>query len=404
VSHCFANRLILCLCLALVAAPARGADPSSAHGQRLADIINERDSAAFAALIDIAHLGERVVDGLNLSSGDRAGFLKGFRKGGEQLASSSMQQFTHKHAVARLVKSIPRAQGSEQIVRIELRTPEDEADGYDYMQFELDRSGRIRDWISHAQGARTSDLMRRVSATMIADDSLLASLFGMTRIDTDVQDVISRFGKQMRAFDYKGAYATLDRMPSGFKDTVDWASLRVTMASSIDEATYRASLEHLAERHGDLPKLQFLLIDHHHYRGDQKKVLATVEAFERAVVEDGVTNVLKCSSAQQAGDVAAAIGHCERSLALEPEAENTWWLLVALALEQRDTARVLDTLGGYEKQFAMQFDPAKLLQLEGYEWLGAEPAFDAWAESRRDATTAVEAGSADTERNDNLKR
>jgi hypothetical protein len=393
-------RLVFCASLALVAAAARAADASPAHGQRLADIINERDSAAFAALIDIGTLSERVVDGLELSAHDRAGFLKGFRKGGQQLAGSSMQQFTHKHAIARLVKSIATVRGSDQIVRVELRTPDDEADGYDYMQFELDHSGRILDWISHAQGARTSDMMRRVSATMIADDSLLASLFGITRIDTDVQGVIAQFGKQMRALDYAGAYATLERMPSGFRDSVDWASLRVTMASNIDEATYRASLEHLAQRHGDLPNLQFLLIDHYHYRGEQQKVLASVEAFERAVVEDGVTNVLKCSSAQQAGNVAAAIGHCERSLALEPDAENTWWLLVALALEQRDAPRVLDTLSGYEQQFAMQFDPARLLQLEGYEWLAGDAAFDAWAQARRDAEPA----GPDPGRDANLKR
>ena len=130
-----------------------------------------------------------------------------------------------------------------------------------------------------------------------------------------------------------------DALPDAFKAQYAWASLRTTMASQIDERTYRDALQHVADRHGALPQLQFLLIDHYHFRGEHAKVIDALERFERAVVEDGVTNLLKCIAGMQGTAPSdAALAHCERSVALEPETENTWWL-VAHQLQQRRVGR-----------------------------------------------------------------
>ena len=73
----------------------------------------------------------------------------------------------------------------------------------------------------------------------------------------------------------------------------------------------------------------------------------------------------------------------ERSVALEPETENTWWLVAHQLQQRRDAPRLLDLLARYERQFDMQFDPDALLEQDGYGWLAQEPAYAAFAAARR---------------------
>ncbi len=367
----------------LAAAPAVPMTAENKHGLWLADIIDRRDGAAFAARIDIDALAARTAKGLDLDDTTRRGFIKGMTGAKQRMAETMLARVELNRGKARLVRSTTTAGGSTQIVRIDMSDAEGDPAGMEYLAFELDAKGRIVDWTAHSQGARTSDVMRRLSLAMIQDRGAIARAFGITRVDEATLATTQALAKQMAAMDFDGAYTNLARMPEAYKATKDWAALRVNLASQLDDTRYRASLQHIAAHHADAPGLQFMLIDHYFFEDRHAQVIRTVEAFERGVVEDGATNLLKCISANTLKAYDDAGRFCARSIEIEPDVENAWWMLVTVGHGARDAGLVLRTLDGYERQFGTRFEPAKLVALDEYRWLADEPAFKAWAKARR---------------------
>ena len=370
---------------ALAAAPATStaADALAVPGHQLTDIFNNRDRAAFAERINMDLLGERVTTGMNLSERDKADFIKGMKQSRSRMADTAMTQIEAKRGKARLVKSTAVAKGSQQIIRIDYQNAEGDNEGYEYLEFELNERQQIRDWFVHSQGSLVSDFMRRLAVSMVQDESLITALFGSVRFDKDILKLVQQLALDMRAVDYPKAYATLQQFPADFKQTLNWATLQVSISSNLDEDKYRAALKQLADKHGNQPSLQFMLIDHYFYQQQYDRMVTVIQRFERRVVADGATHFLKCNGYFLAGQFADARNACARSVSLEPDVAGPWWLLIEVGLRTEDATLTLDTLTAYEEQFETQFDPDKLVALDGYRWLANRKEFLSWAEARR---------------------
>ncbi|NQD36612.1 hypothetical protein HPT27_06215 [Permianibacter sp. IMCC34836] len=358
-------------------------NPLAATGQQLAEILNQRDQAAFAQMIDMDALGARVTAGMGLPERDQKDFIAGMKKSRERMAASTMTQIEAKHGQAKLVKTLKKSTGSEQIIRIDYSNAEGESEGYEYLQFEIDNKQKIGDWFVHSQGSRISDFMRRLAASMVKDKNLITTLFGTVQFDGDVLKIVQELSKKMQALDYPGAYNTLQQFPDGYKKTVNWATLQVAVATNLDEAKYRAALQYLADNHGNQPALQFMLIDHYFYQQQYDRMIKALETFERRVVEDGVSNFLKCNGHYFAKDYVKARAACQRSIELEADVRSPYWTLIEIARSTQDAKLALATLSDYEQQFETEFDPDKLVALESYQWLANRDEFKRWAAERR---------------------
>jgi hypothetical protein len=351
--------------------------------QRLVTVLNERDAAALEAMIDIDALAQRATQNLDFSEEERAGVLTGMRQAAGKLAGNVVAQLGHYNSQIRHLRTDDRSGTQTALLRFDHFDAEGDGDGTDYVQYDIGKDGRIIDWYSHAQAERLSDAMGRLLTLMMPREGLLAKIFGVTQLDKDLARVFRRLGEQQRAGDFAGAYATLDEVRGPFRETRLWAVLRVTFASSAGDELRRQSLDDLFERYGNAPDLQFLLLDYHFEKRNFDAMIAGLESFERAVIEDEVTSQLKCIAASHGMQLPKARGFCERSLEIEPSLEATWWLLIDVGLKAQDAELVLTTLEGYERQFEVQFDPDLLVEDEAYAWLKTKPAFKKWAALRR---------------------
>ena len=356
-------------------------------GERIAASFNERDAAAFGALIDFDAFSQRVVDGLgdHLSESQKADVRRGVRDGGPRTVETTMRRVAQSQAKADLLRASRNPGGWDILVRLTLHDGEGAQAGYDYVQFELGDDERIDDWTSETQAGQASRQVSTVIAMMAGHAGLLSDLFGIRRLDPALVEDFMQLRDAVAAIDNPRAFAVLADMPEAVRASRFWATYRVAIATNLDEATYREALDHLARHHGDATDLDFLLVDHAYYRKDYPRVIALLEAFERRVVEDGATNMLKCASSNEAGDAAQAARYCRRGVALEPGLTDGWWTMAGVAITSRDADLAIEALTGLETHADQVFDPDALVTTEEYGWLAGTPAFKAWKRGDRTA-------------------
>ena len=371
------------LALLLVAAAAPCAEVPSAPGEHIVDAMARQDTAALNAMIDVDALLERVIGDLDLPAASRAEFVKGFRKSGARAGENVLQGIDPERSKVSLVRSRQAGAATLQVVRISHYDEAGSADGHNYLEFEVGPDGRIRDWRSHAQCARASDTMRLLAASLFEGTSLLSSLFGRAATDDATIDAMSSLIDGLQRKDYRAAHDALDRFSPEFRSTMQWAGMRAGIASMFDEDLYRKDLALIASQHGRHPDVQFMLIDHFFYTGEYERMLASVQAFERAVATDGATRQLECTGYLLLDRFADAERSCREGTRIEPDFEPGWWTLVEVYARGHDAAKLLATLDDVESRFEKQMDPDTLVALEGYEWLASDPAFAPWAKARR---------------------
>ena len=199
------------LAFLLVAAPALGNEVASAPGERIVDAMSRQDAAALNALIDVDALLERVIGDLDLPAATRAEFEKGFRKSGARAGENVIQGIDPARSKIALVRSRQAGDATLQIVRISHYDESGSADGHNYLEFEVGPDGRIRDWRSHAQCARTSDTMRLLAASLFDGTSLLSSLFGRAATDDASLAAMSSLTDGLQRKDFRAAHDALDR-------------------------------------------------------------------------------------------------------------------------------------------------------------------------------------------------
>ncbi|WP_028455369.1 hypothetical protein [Chitinilyticum litopenaei] len=357
----------------------------AAQGKRIGKLLNERDRMALLAMIDMPALAERVTAGIQLGAKDKADFVRGFTspEAGRRMVDTSMNLLELNHGIAYLVKSRPLGKGSIQTLRIDFRSADDEHGGYEYIDYYVNEQGRVFDWYLHSRSALISKTMSRLLLSMVEPDQLGTLLFNRKTLELGALQAMQDMGRALNAGKFDAAYAAMQKLPAEFRDSVEGATTMAALATQLDESRHRQSLARLARLHGDKASVQFMLIDHYFYQKDYPRMLAAIAAFEQRVVEDGATNYLRCTAQLEAGQLEAARKACERSVALEPTVKNGWYGLMTVESTNKDAARLLKVLTRYEQQFAMEFDPDKLVEQDFYAWLAGKPEFRAWAAKRR---------------------
>jgi tetratricopeptide (TPR) repeat protein len=377
-------RAFLLILLGVASAPAATAAAMPHCGpERMVQIIERLRASAFARCLDARALAARALEPLEVGDKDRTDLAEGLAGAKRKMASDFMKMLDGKIASVRLAADRLDGRQDRFLVRLDLIGTDGEPAGYNYLVFARTAEGRIADWYSHVQGAWASDVMRQVAVHSLGDRGPLARLLGNVQFDRATLRRFTTFFEQLREGRYAKAFETFEQLPAEFRTSKAGAALRVQVAANLGEAQHRDALDQLARWHGDAPEFQFLLIDHHFYREDYDRALGSIAAFESAVVEDGATNFLRCSVLLMAERHAEARAACERSITLEPGAEQTWWSLATIGIKSRDPVLTLDTLASLETHFDYAFDPDALVEHETYAWLADHPEFKEWAAARR---------------------
>ncbi|HET7844100.1 MAG TPA: hypothetical protein VFL14_08120, partial [Xanthomonadales bacterium] len=236
--HCFLQPLAATL-LALSSVATAAADQLAAPGESLVAIFAERDREALNRRLDVDALLARVLEGSNLGARDRRDFEAGFRGSMGDLTGNLMRDVEMYRAKPKLVKSTARPDGSTQVVRLDMYDENGDGSGHDYLEFELGKDGRIRDWRSHAQTGRVSDTIRLMTVGLLDTGSFAAMLFGRASVDEEGLADMARLVEATKRGDARAAHAALGEMPDYFRRTRQWAAMRVSYSADFDDDVYR---------------------------------------------------------------------------------------------------------------------------------------------------------------------
>lgn len=353
-------------------------------GDEIVTILQNRDKAKLQALFDSTALAEQVADQLNLNPNERTGFIEGMRRGMSEYPTVLIAQLEQIQPVIKLIRTRQKDDHFLHLVRFD----KSKADaGYDYFEFECDSNGRIIDWFVHSQGNRISDMAVQLATGIVGDGRTSDTAIGAAGEEDSQLEIWREFYGHVRAGRHQLAYEALAHVPADFRQTRDWAALRVRIAGAVGNEQYQSSLDHLASQFSDVAELQFLLIDHYFLKQQFDQSLRAITAFEQFVGEDGITNLLKCNVQVAAGQHNAAIQSCQHGIDVEPDQASLYWSLVAIGLELEKPNLVLTVLSQYEQAFAIQFDPVKLAAKPSFAKLANTSEYQRWAESRIAAET-----------------
>lgn len=354
------------------------ADPA-ANGEAIAAAINKRDLDAVLATIDVEAVSKLVLKDLALKDADRDALRKGLPRGLRNNLGIGMKSIEASKGTARYVRAGMRGAKPYALVRMDLGD-----EGTDYVEYFLTPAGKVEDWYVHSMASLYSTSARLSLATLFKTESMLYGLFG-SRItsEADVKP-FTELRVNLQAQDYAAAYRTLERFPEGFRNTRQWALMRVTYGARIDDETHRAALRHLAANFAADPELQFIFIDHHLFEEQFDRALGSVTALERAIGgEDGATANMRGTILASARRFDAAAAACRRGMALEPDHKPAYWCLVNVGIATKSPKLAIEGLKAYERAFNIEFNLDKLAALEPYHELARTSDFAAWKKSRR---------------------
>jgi tetratricopeptide (TPR) repeat protein len=373
---------VVTLALLLVPAVALGKateKDAAALGRSVAQAFNQRSVGAFMKLVDVDAFGHIVLDDLDLGAADRAGIRRRLPASVRKMAETSMRAIGQNEGSAKYLRAGLEDGRAYALVRLDLGDQ-----GVDYIKYYASSPRAVEDWYIFTAASLYSGAVRFNLASIFRSESTLLKLFRIPQVSARDTRAFIEVRDSLVKQDYAGAYKALEKFPEDYRNSRQWALMRVTYGGRAGDDVYRSALRHLASRFGADADLQLLLIDHYFYENRFERALAAVAALERAVGgEDASTNGLRgnlLTALKRSRDAEAA---CRRGIALEADFKPAYWCLVSVALERNDGRLAVEALTAYEKAFGVSFDVARLAQQEGYERIGKTREFAAWARAHK---------------------
>jgi hypothetical protein len=373
---------VVTLALLLVPAVALGKateKDAAALGRSVAQAFNQRSVDAFMKVVDVDAFGHIVLDDLDLGAADREGIRRRLPASVRKMAETSMRAIGQNEGSAKYLRAGLEDGRAYALVRLDLGDQ-----GVDYIKYYASSPRAVEDWYIFTAASLYSGAVRFNLASIFRSESALLKLFRIPYVSPRDTRAFIEVRDSLVKQDYAGAYKALEKFPEDYRNSRQWALMRVTYGGRAGDDVYRSALRHLASRFGADADLQLLLIDHYFYENRFERALAAVAALERAVGgEDASTNGLRgnlLTALKRSRDAEAA---CRRGIALEADFKPAYWCLVSVALERNDGRLAVEALTAYEKAFGVSFDVARLAQQEGYERIGKTREFAAWARAHK---------------------
>lgn len=370
--------------LALLLAPAvalgKAAEKDAAAlGRSVAQAFNQRSVDAFMKLVDVDAFGHIVLDDLDLGAADREGIRRRLPASVRKMAETSMRAIGQNEGSAKYLRAGLEDGRAYAMVRLDLGDQ-----GVDYIKYYASSPRAVEDWYIFTAASLYSGAVRFNLASIFRSESTLLKLFRIPQVSARDTRAFIEVRDSLVKQDYAGAYKALEKFPEDYRNSRQWALMRVTYGGRAGDDVYRGALRHLASRFGADADLQLLLIDHYFYENQFERALAAVAALERAVGgEDASTNGLRGNLLTALKRSREAEAACRRGVALEADFKPAYWCLVSVALERNDGRLAVEALTAYEKAFGVSFDAARLAQQEGYERIGKTREFAAWARAHK---------------------
>lgn len=335
--------------------------------EMLAEAISTNDYTSVDKRFDREGFARLIIEKMQLSASDVPGVNKQLL-GNINLGAiigNGLSGYEHEKLGVKVIGIVRDKNQSLPVVRITF--PEGGTNYYELRVKEIQGQYFIHDMFIRANSQYMSETIGQAVVMMLGLPSSWIATIAYQEGSRD--EVVKRINKAVAARkkgDFQSSYDHLQELPQSVKEE-DVVNLMIVMTSAnLDDATYRRELSIFAERHGDNPRYNFMLIDHYYYMGQYKKALAATEKMLKRYPGDAAMLQMKAvlyleQKAYQKANDALRLGQQS-----EPDFEDIYWTGITVNLQKKDYATTVYWLELYEQQFATQLEPAKFEEQEVY--------------------------------------
>lgn len=362
--------LSLLLCLSL------GSSPTHANQQQallelagmLAEAINTNDYTAVDKRFDRDGFTAIILKNIQLPESDAQRTL-------QQLASlislksiigNGLAGFDHAQLGVKVIGIVRDKNQSLPVVRISF--PEGGTNYYELRVTNIEGHFFIQDIFVRANGQYLSEGIGQTVVMLLGlSSSWIATLAYQESSGSAIVKQINDAMNAQQKGDFKSAYDGLQTLPQSIKENAVVNQMIVVISANLGDTLYRRELSIFAERHGENPRYQFMLIDHYYFMGQYHKALAATNKMLKRYPGDAAMLQMKATIYLEQHEYDKADEVLRLGLESEPDFENTYWTGITVSLKKKDYTKTVYWLEQFERQFSIQLDPVNFENQDVYK-------------------------------------
>lgn len=359
------------LMLIIMASPSLAAKSSEAErfeafGRQFVETIKAGDMKTFRRLFNKPELARRVLRGITLKKEDKESLLRGMTGNMAQVPATIMDNlssarltFVRTHNVNEMPNALIRLDFGEK--------------GLNYMDLELQVNYKgdvqIVDWIDYTRGMRYTDTVKQLIIPVLPQDGTsLEKLFGTNKLTPQEAKDYTRILKLSKAGDIEGWKKHYPLLPKKIRNKRAILITHVLfMSLSGDEDAYADALKQLDKHYGTDPTLALTLFDYYFLTGDLVKAHKAMDLLAGYIGGDAAIDEFHAKIYIIQKKYKEALRHAEMAVKADSAYDDAYYTLMDAGVFAGQYAKTVGAMQKLEAGFGIDFDPALIEALEGYE-------------------------------------
>lgn len=318
------------------------------YGKALETAVREKDPAAVSRLIPMIDLFETAIADLELPPNMKVAVMAGAKKAQNNFSEQIVKEIKKggRYTLLRV-----REVDGERRVLMRLITADDAVNYHDVI---LRRNGEgkvvAEDVYVFAAGEVLTNTFRRLAFNFLSTYGELADkLKGTDRLLFKSLEDFTRMTAAFHKGNAKEALAIYRRLPADLQKDKAVQLVAIASAQNVNDEDYVVELERFRKAHPKDPACDFISIDYYILKMRYKEALASIENVNKAVGGDPFLQLQRCAVLKLQGMPKEARAEAEAALKADPGMKLGYFLLIAIALDEKDHAATLNWLKKLEE-------------------------------------------------------
>lgn len=271
-------------------------------------------------------------------------------------------------------------------------------DDVDYIRLTLasDAAGNVRviDLFELSSGGEWSRIIRTVALPLVVSADPVA-LRNLTPADREIVNNAPLLGEIFRSSNAKQMSQLpnlISQLPQSLRNDRYISLLNVKATAELGAVAFNAAVQRHQQRFPNDPSLSYATFQHHVRAKDYTKMLEALFTLDEAIGGDPYIAGLKAAAYAGIGNIQQAKRHAQQAVAKEPSLAQSHWILVCVALEEKNYGEVARLLTRLEDDLGETIPD--LTEERDFTGFTASAEYRAWIKSRKvkDASLMLDLG------------
>lgn len=350
----------------------------------VAQMMYEQNPEEVAKYIDFDVIAEDVAERVTDNMFDRKSLEVGFKQAGSAaVANTLLQSIAGTSSKVWFLRVIDNDMQEKPVVRVDF-----ESGGYEYLQFKMNEAGdKIVDIHFASSGSwYTSQLEDAARMLIKPSASVLKRMFGGIEPDKDLVEKFQKIGELRSQQKFAEAYAVLKQTSKAVQESRTGIVLGLFLSQYASEGEYVKQLELLADKFGDSPDFQFMLVDYYTMKEQYDKAFDSLTSVEQRLGQDGALLDLKANIRLLQGKNEEAAEISKQAIYVESDLETPYWSLATSLINLGRFDEISAVLDQLVDVFGYQFTRENFEQDPFYAEYSKTEAFDKWIKQHEQQT------------------